>query len=158
MVQIVNIAVNNNEQPVVECETPTKLKETLHRKIRSVRDITQKIHSSIDKHIKLKRQLLNDSKTNITKLQKISNKAIEQVTGVNPLTEERNLIPIKEKDRKIKIEQDCFEYNTNDYATYTNKSNQQNIKDNRMFYSQERLVKTSHYKKLNNNIIDNNEL
>lgn len=61
----------------------------------SNRSITQRTFSSIDRHITEQRQHYNENKATLTKLDKITYKAAEQVTGIDKAKYERAALPIK---------------------------------------------------------------
>jgi hypothetical protein len=63
------------------------------------KSVTQRTNSSIDKHISWTRQLRNDTKSTLSKLQKISNKAVEQITGHDPLKLDYQPFPIRQSYR-----------------------------------------------------------
>lgn len=65
----------------------------------STKNTTQRTHTSIDNYISMQRKLYNELKFNVNKLQKISNMATQQITGVNPIEEKFKPLPIKQSYR-----------------------------------------------------------
>ena len=83
----------------VSSNSKSKKYYSIFSKPPSTKRIAQRTHSSIDKHISVKRRLLNDTKTNLTKLQKIANLATQQITGIDPIAEKWRPFPIRESYR-----------------------------------------------------------
>lgn len=72
---------------------------SIYSQVNTLRTITQRTNSSIDKHISSKRKLLNEIKTNVSKLEKISNKAAQQLIGRDPATIDWRPFPIRDTYR-----------------------------------------------------------
>ena len=69
----------------------------------SSQSIAKRTNTSIDKFISSHRQAWNSNKSNLSKLDKISNNATEKVCGVNPLNVEFQPLPIKKTYRYRQI-------------------------------------------------------
>lgn len=119
-------------------------------KSNSAKSITQRTFSSMDKHINIKRQLWNQSKTQLSKLQRISNMAAKQIIGFDPLKADYQPFPIKNSYRQKVVIEETSEY---DHESSPKQNRRTDKKNTIMYKSHDRIMDTFNSSSVSNNIV-----